>query len=197
MNGKFQEGFVMYDVTINKRERTSVSKYYLNPAKKRKKLTIFTNSFVEKIIFEGKKAIGVEVKIKDKVEKIFINNEVILSGGSINSPQLLLLSGIGPAEHLKEKGIEVIHNLKGVGKNLQDHLETYIQQECKTADTLYSYVNKFNMLRIGIQWFLNKSGPCSTSFLEAGGFAKSSAAREYQNIQFPFFPAFVIDHGLV
>ena len=197
MNGKYQEGFGMYDVTINKGERASVSKYYLDPAKKRKNLTIFTNSFVEKIIFEGKKAIGVEVKIKDKVEKIFINKEVILSGGSINSPQLLLLSGIGPAEHLKEKGIEVIHNLQGVGKNLQDHLETYIQQECKTADTLYSYVNKFNMLRIGIQWFLNKSGPCSTSFLEAGGFAKSSADREYPNIQFHFFPAFVIDHGLV
>ncbi len=197
MNGKYQEGFGMYDVTIDKGERASVSKHYLNPAKNRKNLTIFTDSFVEKIIFDGKKAIGIKVKIKDKVENIFVNKEVILSGGSINSPQLLLLSGIGPAENLKEKGIEVIHNLKGVGRNLQDHLETYIQQECKTPDTLYSYVNKFNMLKIGIQWFLNKSGPCSTSFLEAGGFAKSSSDREYPNIQFHFFPAFVIDHGLV
>jgi len=197
MNGKRQEGFGMYDVTIDKGERASVSKHYLNPAKNRKNLTIYTDSFVEKIIFDEKKAIGIEVKIKDKIEKIFVNKEVILSGGSINSPQLLLLSGVGPAEHLKEKGIEVTHNLKGVGKNLQDHLETYIQQECKTSDTLYSYVNKFNMLRIGIQWFLNKSGPCSTSFLEAGGFAKSSPEREYPNIQFHFFPAFVIDHGLI
>jgi len=197
MNGKYQEGFGMYDVTIDKGERASVSKHYLNPAKNRRNLTIFTDSFVENIIFDGKKAIGIKVKIKDKVENIFVNKEVILSGGSINSPQLLLLSGIGPADHLKEKGIEVIHNLKGVGRNLQDHLETYIQQECKTADTLYSYVNKFNMLKIGIQWFLNKSGPCSTSFLEAGGFAKSSPEREYPNIQFHFFPAFVIDHGLV
>ena len=197
MNGKYQEGFGMYDVTIDKGERASVSKHYLNPAKNRKNLTIFTDSFVEKIIFDGKKAIGIKVKIKDKVENIFVNKEVILSGGSINSPQLLLLSGIGPAENLKEKGIEVIHNLKGVGRNLQDHLETYIQQECKTPDTLYSYVNKFNMLKIGIQWFLNKSGPCSTSFLEAGGFAKSSPDRKYPNIQFHFFPAFVIDHGLV
>ena len=197
MNGKYQEGFGMYDVTIDKGERASVSKHYLNPAKNRKNLTIFTDSFVEKIIFDGKKAIGIKVKIKDKVENIFVNKEVILSGGSINSPQLLLLSGIGPTEHLKEKGIEVIHNLKGVGRNLQDHLETYIQQEWKTPDTLYSYVNKFNMLKIGIQWFLNKSGPCSTSFLEAGGFAKSSPDRKYPNIQFHFFPAFVIDHGLV
>ena len=197
MNGKHQEGFGMYDVTINKGERASVSKHYLNPAKKRKNLTIFTNSFVEKVIFDGKKAIGIKVKIKNKVEKIFVSKEVILSGGSINSPQLLLLSGIGPAGHLKEKGIKVIYELNGVGQNLQDHLETYIQQECKTSDTLYSYVNKFNMLKIGIQWFLNKSGPCSTSFLEAGGFAKSSPERKYPNIQFHFFPAFVIDHGLV
>ena len=87
--------------------------------------------------------------------------------------------------------------LKELEKNLQDHLETYIQQECKTSDTLYSYIDKFNMLKIGIEWFLNKSGPCSTSFLEAGGFAKSSPEREYPNIQFHFFPAFVIDHGLV
>jgi choline dehydrogenase len=197
MNGKHQEGFGMYDVTINKGERASVSKHYLDPAKKRKNLTIFTNSFVEKIIFEGKKAIGIEVKIKNKIEKVFVNKEVVLSGGSINSPQLLLLSGVGPAEHLKEKGIKVNHELQGVGRNLQDHLETYIQQECKTPDTLYSYVNKFNMLRIGIQWFLNRSGPCSTSFLEAGGFAKSSPERKYPNIQFHFFPSFVINHGLV
>ena len=197
MNGKYQEGFGMYDVTIDKGERASVSKHFLNPAKKRKNLTIFTDSFVERIIFDGKKAIGIEVKIKNKLEKVYADKEVILSGGSINSPQLLLLSGIGPAEHLKEKGIEVTHNLKGVGRNLQDHLETYIQQECKTSDTLYSYVNKIKMLKIGIQWFLNKSGPCSTSFLEAGGFAKSSPERNYPNIQFHFFPSFVIDHGLV
>jgi choline dehydrogenase len=197
MNGKKQEGFGMYDITIDKGERASVSKHYLNPAKNRKNLTIFTDSFVEKIIFDGKKAIGIEVRIKDKIQKVFVNKEVILSGGSINSPQLLLLSGVGPADHLKEKGIEVKHNLQGVGKNLQDHLETYIQQECKTSDTLYSYVNKFNMLKVGLQWFLNRSGPCSTSFLEAGGFAKSSPEREYPNIQFHFFPAFVIDHGLV
>ena len=112
MNGKKQEGFGMYDVTIDKGERASVSKHYLNPAKNRKNLTIFTDSFVEKIIFDGKKAIGIEVKIKDNIQQVYASKEVILSGGSINSPQLLLLSGVGPANHLKEKGIEVIHNLK-------------------------------------------------------------------------------------
>ena len=91
----------MYDVTIHKGERASVSRYYLNPAKKRKNLKVFSESYVERIIFDGKKAIGIEVKIKDKLEKIYANKEVILSGGSINSPQLLMLSGVGPAEHLK------------------------------------------------------------------------------------------------
>jgi len=196
MNGKDQEGFGMYDVTINKGERASVSKYYLNPVKSRKNLKIFSNSFVEKIIFDGKKAIGIEVKIKGKIEKVYANKEIILSGGAINSPQLLMVSGVGPADHLKEKGIKLIHDLRGVGRNLQDHLETYVQQECKTSDTLYSYINKFNMIKAGIQWFLNRSGPCSTSFLEAGGFCKTSNENKFPNIQFHFFPSFVINHGL-
>ena len=100
-------------------------------------------------------------------------------------------------KELKEKGINVIHDLKGVGKNLQDHLETYIQQECKTPNTLYTYTKPIPKVIAGIQWFLSKSGPCSWSYLEAGGFAKSSPEREISNIQFHFFPSFVIDHGLV
>ena len=151
MNGKDQEGFGMYDVTIHKGERASVSKYYLNPAKKRKNLKVFTDAFVEKIIFDGKKAIGIEVKIKGKLEKIYANKEVILSGGAINSPQLLMLSGVGDANHLKEKGINVVNDLKGVGKNLQDHLETYIMQECKTSDTLYTYTKLIPKVLAGIQ----------------------------------------------
>ena len=197
MNGEYQEGFGMFDTTIHNGERASIAKHYLNPAKKRKNLNIFPNSFVEKIIFDGKKAIGIEVKIKNKIKKIYANKEVILSGGSINSPQLLMVSGIGDANHLKEKGIDVINELKGVGKNLQDHLETYIMQECKTPDTLYTYTKLIPKVLAGIQWFLSKSGPCSKSYLEAGGFAKSSNERKIPNIQFHFFPSFVINHGLV
>ena len=197
MNGKEQEGFGMYDITIHNGERASVSKHYLNPVKKRKNLKVFSESFVEKIIFDGKKAIGIEVKIKNKVEKFYANKEIILSGGSINSPQLLMLSGIGDSNHLKEKGINVVNDLKGVGKNLQDHLETYIMQECKTPNTLYKYTKLIPKVLAGMQWFLSKSGPCSKSYLEAGGFAKSSPEREIANIQFHFFPSFVIDHGLV
>ena len=197
MNGEFQEGMGMFDTTIHNGQRASVSKHYLNPVKKRKNLNIFSNSFVEKIIFEGKKAIGIQVKIKNKIEKIYAEKEIILSGGSINSPHLLMLSGVGDADHLKQRGINIVHDLKGVGKNLQDHLETYIQQECKTSDTLYKYTKLVPKVLAGIQWFLSKSGPCSQSFLEAGGFAKSSPQREIPNIQFHFFPSFVIDHGLV
>ena len=119
-----------------------------------------------------------------------------MSGGSINSPQLLMLSGIGDENHLRDNGIEVIHHSKGVGKNLQDHLETYIQQKCKTPNTLYTYTKLIPKILAGMQWFMFKSGPCSKSFLEAGGFAKSSPDRKVANIQFHFFPSFVINHGL-
>ena len=101
------------------------------------------------------------------------------------------------ATNAREKGINVIHDLKGVGRNLQDHLETYIQQECRTSDTLYSYTKLLPKIFAGVQWFLSKSGPCSQSYLEAGGFAKSSPERKIPNIQFHFFPSFVINHGLV
>ena len=140
---------------------------------------------------------GIQVKIKNKIEKIFANKEIILSGGSINSPQLLMVSGIGDANHLKDKGISVVNDLKGVGSNLQDHLETYIMQECKTPNTLYKYTKLIPKVISGIRWFLSRSGPCSQSYLEAGGFAKSSSEREIPNVQFHFFPSFVINHGLV
>ena len=197
MNGEFQEGFGMFDTTIDKGERASVAKHYLEPAKKRINLKIFSYSFVEKIIFEGKKAVGIQVKIKNKIEKIFANKEIILSGGSINSPQLLMVSGIGDANHLKDKGISVVNDLKGVGSNLQDHLETYIMQECKTPNTLYKYTKLIPKVISGIRWFLSRTGPCSQSYLEAGGFAKSSSEHEIPNVQFHFFPSFVINHGLV
>ena len=196
MNGEEQEGFGMFDTTMHQGERAGVAKYYLNPITNRKNLNILKNSFVEKILFDGKKAIGLQVKIKNKVQKIYANKEVILSGGSINSPQLLMLSGIGDEAQLRDNGINVVHDSKGVGKNLQDHLETYIQQKCKTPNTLYTYTKLIPKILAGMQWFMFKSGPCSQSFLEAGGFAKSSPEKKVANIQFHFFPSFVINHGL-
>ena len=107
-----------------------------------------------------------------------------------------MLSGIGDSKQLKDKGIKVVNEVKGVGLNLHDHLETYIQQECKTPNTLYTYTKFIPKVLAGIRWFMFKSGPCSKSFLEAGGFAKSSPEKKVANIQFHFFPSFVINHGL-
>ncbi|MBI29206.1 MAG: choline dehydrogenase [Pelagibacteraceae bacterium] len=197
MNGEHQEGFGMYDVTIDKGQRASVSKHYLKPAEKRKNLTIFSNSFVEKILFEENKAVGINVKLNNKSMKVFANKEIIVSCGSINSPQLLLVSGVGPSNDLLSLGINVVKDLPGVGKNLQDHIETYIQQECKTSDTLYSSTKLQNKIILGLQWFLFKSGVGASSHLEAGGFAKSSKNEIDPNIQFHFFPSFVINHGLI
>ena len=184
INGEFQDGFGMFDVTIDKGERSSVAKHYLYPFKNRKNLNIFSNSFVEKILFEGKKAVGIKVNINNKVKKVFAKKEIILCAGSINSPQLLLLSGVGPAADLKKLGIEIVENIAGVGKNLQDHLETYIQQECKTPDTLFSATKLLNKIILGSQWFLFRSGVGAHSHLEAGGFVKSSNDYQQPNIQF-------------
>ena len=197
MNGEYQDGIGMFDVTINRGERASVVKYYLKSAEVKKNLNVFKNSFVEKIIFDGQKAIGIEVNINNNKSTIYANKEIIVSAGSINSPQLLMISGIGPAKHLNEMGINVIKDIPGVGKNLQDHLETYIQVKCKTPDTLYSATKLLNKVAIGIQWFLFRSGRGATSHLEAGGFLKSSENISEPNIQIHFFPSFVINHGLI
>ena len=108
-----------------------------------------------------------------------------------------MVSGVGPEKHLSNLGIKIIKDLPGVGKNLQDHLEIYVQRECKTSDTLYSATKLFNKLILGIQWFLFKSGVGAQSHLEAGGFVKSSNDQPDSNIQFHFFPSFVINHGLI
>ena len=186
MNGKDQEGFGMYDVTIHKGERASASKYYLNPVKKRDNLQIFTQSFVEKIIFEGKKAIGIEVKIKDKVKKIYANKEVILSGGSINSPQLLMVSGVGPAEHLKEKGIKVVHNLKGVGKNLQDHYGVLNSFYATQPVTLHRSAGLLNTGLSGVKYLLFGTGDAAYPPTSAGAFFKSHPDKDIPDTQLHF-----------
>ena len=197
-NGESQRGFGQFQVTQKDGRRWSAARAFLDPARSRGNLTILTNAMVSRVVIENGRAVAVEYSdTAGTSHTVRANREVVLSGGAINSPHLLMLSGIGDANHLKEKGINVVHDIKGVGKNLQDHLETYIQQECKTPDSLYTYTKLIPKVLAGIQWFLSKSGPCSQSYLEAGGFTKSSPEREMPNIQFHFFPSFVIDHGLV
>ena len=195
MNGKNQEGFGLMDTTIYKGRRQSTSVTYLHPIIHRSNLKVLTNVTVNKIIFENKRATGVECNINGKSNKFYSNHEILLSAGAINSPHLLMLSGIGPENQLKKHDIEPVECLEGVGENLQDHLETYVQYECKKPVTLYSAQNPIRMALIGIEWFLFKSGIAANSNLETGGFIKSNQMVDYPNIQYHFFPSLVLDHG--
>jgi len=196
-NSDDNEGFGTFDVTIDKGVRQSIAKAYLDPIKNRKNLKIIKNTYVKRIIFENNVAIGIEYFNNNKIEKYFANKEVILSAGAINSPKLLQLSGIGNQRHLNDLGIKVINDLRGVGENLQDHLEVYIQYKSKSKDTLYNLsTNMITQCIEGIKWFLMRKGKLSHSHLELGGFVKSNSNYNHPNLQFHFFPSMVINHGL-
>ena len=195
MNGYKQEGFGLMDTTIFKGKRQSTSHTYLHPVSDRKNLTIKTKLNVKKIIIENGKAKGVECISNNNSIKYFADEEVLLCAGSINSPQILMLSGIGPQNHLVEMDIQVKQSLEGVGQNLQDHLETYVQYECKKPVTLFNEYNPIKMALTGIEWFLFKTGTAAYSNLETGGFIKSNDLVDYPNIQYHFFPSLVLDHG--
>ena len=196
-NGFKQDGFGTFDTTIDGGKRQGVARAYLEEVKNLNNLKVQHNTDVLKIIFEGKKAIGVEIKINKKIEKYYCNKEVILSAGSINSPKILQLSGVGDPKILKKHGIKIINELPGVGKNLQDHLEIYIQHKSKKKETLYNLsTNYFSQAIEGLKWFLLKKGMLSYSHLEVGGFVKTSEKYKHPNIQLHFFPSLVINHGL-
>ena len=195
MNGYKQEGFGLMDTTIFKGKRQSTSHTYLHPVSDRKNLTIKTKLNVKKIIIENGKAKGVECINNNNSIKYFADEEVLLCAGSINSPQILMLSGIGPQKHLVEMDIQVKQSLEGVGQNLQDHLETYVQYECKKPVTLFNEYNPIKMALTGIEWFLFKTGTAAYSNLETGGFIRSNDLVDYPNIQYHFFPSLVLDHG--
>ena len=195
MNGYKQEGFGLMDTTIFKGKRQSTSHTYLHPVSDRKNLIIKTKLNVKKIIIDNGKAKGVECISNNNSIKYFAEEEVLLCAGSINSPQILMLSGIGPQNHLVEMDIQVKQSLEGVGQNLQDHLETYVQYECKKPVTLFNEYNPIKMALTGIEWFLFKTGTAAYSNLETGGFIRSNDLVDYPNIQYHFFPSLVLDHG--
>lgn len=186
-NGKVQEGFGSMEMTVWKGQRWSTANAYLKPALKRKNCQIL-RCFVHKIIIENKKAIGVEVIAKGKSFMVKARKEVILSASSINSPKILMLSGIGDADHLKDKGIEVVVDLKGVGKNLQDHLELYIQQACTQPITLYKYWNLWGKAWVGLEWLLTKGGIGASNQFESAAFVRSDPSMSYPDIQYHFLP---------
>ncbi len=189
VNGFRQEGVAPFDRNIKQGRRWSARRAYLDPARRRPNLVVQTGRYVTRVLFEGTRAVGVEIaRGKGAVERIMAG-EVILAGGSINSPQTLMLSGVGPAAHLGEHGIPVVADLPGVGANLQDHLEVYIQYRCLQPVSMQPHaVEKWRRPFIGAQWLFLRRGPGATNHFEAGGFVRSNDEVAYPNLMFHFLP---------
>jgi choline dehydrogenase len=188
VNGYRQEGFAPFDRNVYRGRRLSAARAYLHPVKRRRNLTVRTRAFVTKLVFDGHTATGVEFTVRGGAPQRAQAKEVILCGGAINSPQLLQLSGIGPARLLREHGIEVIADLPGVGENLQDHLEVYVQYACKQPVSVAPALKWRNRPLVGLQWLLARSGPGATNHFEGGGFARSNDDVAYPNLMFHFLP---------
>ena len=186
-NGEQQEGFGPMEATIWKGRRWSAANAYLRPALKTGRLTI-VRGFARRILFEGKRATGVEIETKRGIEQIRANREVIVSASSINTPKLLMLSGIGPADHLRQHGITPLADRPGVGSNLQDHLEIYMQYKALKPITLYTYYNLLGKGRVGVEWLLQKTGLGASNQFESCGFIRSSDGVDYPDIQYHFLP---------
>lgn len=188
LNDATQEGFGPLPMTVARGVRASSAQAYLHPIRARANLTLHCHALSTKILFQGRRAIGVEALVNG-VAKTFHADKVIVCSGAINSPQLLLLSGIGPGDELLAQGINVLQELPGVGKNLMDHLEIYVQQACKTPISLYKNLSFLGRAHIGLQWLLNRRGLGATNHFETGGFIRSQQAQSYPDIQFHFLPA--------
>ncbi len=186
VNGEKQEGFNAFDRNVFRGRRQSAARAYLHPVLSRKNLDLATQAFVTKINFDGNQATGVEMMHYRRPRSVTAN-EVILSGGAINSPQLLQLSGVGPANLLEQHGIGVVADICGVGQNLQDHLEVYIQYACKEPVSMQPNLAIWKRPWIGLQW-LTRRGPGATNHFEAGGFIRSNDEVSYPNLMFHFLP---------
>ena len=193
-NGRSQEGFGPYQMTIREGRRWSTASAYLVPALDRPNLKVESNAHVTRILFEGTHAVGVEYAQKKDKQQVRAVREVILSGGAVNTPQVLLLSGVGDSEILGRFGIPVVNDLKGVGRNLQDHLDCSIQYECTQPITLYSQANPLRAARTGLEYLLFGTGLGSGQGLESGAFLKSRPDLETPDLQFHFIAALMSDH---
>jgi choline dehydrogenase len=195
MNGFQQEGFGYMDMTVGEGRRCSAANAYLRPAMRRSNLAVRTHALATRVMFEGRRAVGVRYRRGDTRHQVMARREVILSAGPINSPQLLKLSGVGPAEELAELGINVVKDLPGIGENLQDHLEFYFQVASREPVTLYSQMSLWRRALIGARWLLTHGGIGSSNHFETGGFIRSRPGVPYPDIQFHFLPLAVSYDG--
>ncbi|MDN3682996.1 choline dehydrogenase [Vibrio tapetis subsp. quintayensis] len=188
-NAEQQEGFGPMHMTVKNGVRWSTSNAYLRPAMKRDNLTVVTHALVHKVLLEDKTAVGIRYERKGKMVDVRCNKEVVLSAGSVGSPHILQLSGIGGEKTLADAGIEQIHELPGVGENLQDHLEFYFQFKCLKPISLNGKLDPLNKLWIGTRWILDKSGLGATNHFESCGFIRSKENLEWPDLQYHFLPA--------
>ena len=195
VNGYRQEGFAAFDRNVHRGRRLSAARAYLHPVLGRRNLHLATRAFTTRILFEGTRATGVEY-VKGGRTQTVQAGEVICCGGSINSPQLLQLSGVGPADLLARHDIDVVADVPAVGANLQDHLEVYIQYSCKQPVSMQPHLAKWRMPLIGLQW-LARRGPGATNHFEAGGFIRSNDDVAYPNLMFHFLPIAIRYDGSV
>ena len=195
INGFQQEGFGRLDMTVGGGRRCSVANAYLRPAMRRANLSVRTHALATRIVFDGRRASGVLYRRAAGEHLLRARREVIVSGGPINTPQLLKLSGVGSAAELSQHGIGLVHELPGVGENLQDHLEFYFQVACTQPITLYSQMSPYRKALIGLRWLLRKDGLGASNQFETGGFIRSRAGEPYPDIQYHFLPLAVSYDG--
>lgn len=191
-NGADQEGFSTFDANIDAGWRSATARECIRPAMKRSNVTVMTEALVTKIEIENNRAVGVHYRRDDKNHSVRAAREVVMCAGAFQSPQLLMLSGIGPADHLIEHGIEVEVDLPGVGQNLQDHLECHLKFRCPHKGMTKNHLMaRHRILLAGVQWYLRKTGPASTAHSRVGAFFRSDASVTHPDIQFHFWPYFL------
>jgi choline dehydrogenase len=188
VNGYQQEGFGLMDMTVHRGRRWSAANAYVRPARGRANLTVESRILVSRVVFEGARAVGVAYRRRGQEVVVRARREVVLAAGAINSPKLLKLSGVGPADELRAHGIGVIADRPGVGENLQDHLEFYFQYACTQPITLYSRMNPLAKALIGLRWLALHDGLGATNHFESCGFIRSRAGVDYPDIQYHFLP---------
>lgn len=195
-NSREREGLGFYQVTQENGQRCSTAKGYLTPALARPNLTVITDALVEKIQIKDGVATGVKLQLNGESIELTATKEVLLSAGAINSPQVLMLSGLGPKAHLTEKGIETIADLPGVGQNLQDHLDAIVQHRCKSRES-YSISLALipRYVKAAFNYWFNRKGLLTSNVAEAGGFDKTQNAGDIPDIQYHFLPAILLNHG--
>ncbi|GAB7078838.1 choline dehydrogenase [Megalodesulfovibrio paquesii] len=202
VNGYQQEGFGRFDRATYRGRRWNAARAYVHPVKNRRNLRVALRAQATRILFEGTRAVGVEYAVwrplsKTPVLKRAYAREIICCGGAINSPQLLQLSGVGRAEDLRALGLGVVHDLPGVGENLQDHLEVYVQYQCKEPVSLFPALKWQNQPLIGLDWLFRGKGVGASNHFEAGGFIRSNEQVPYPNLQYHFLPIAIRYDGSV